>query len=100
MEKNAWVKWTQWGESGVIACGEMPVKNVARFLRQFAAEARKVLIETGADHVVYGLKEYDENDDLKEVGFYMLPLDDATFTERTESLHRCTVYALHKGTAC
>lgn len=45
-------------------------------------------------------KEYDEEDEVKEVNFYMIPLDDAEFHRRVKSFQETTpksmIYAVHK----
>lgn len=90
-----WIKWTQWDKGGMVGFGQMPGRDVEKNLQNFELEAAKVLKETGADHVVYGMKLYDENDELEHVKFYMAPMDDATFQKDVASLSGCVIYALH-----
>ena len=59
MKNGGWVRWRHWTESGLVAFGQMPIRDVGRELQKFEAEAIKVLKETGADHVLYGVKEYN-----------------------------------------
>ena len=73
MKNGGWVRWRHWTESGLVAFGQMPIRDVGRELQKFEAEAIKVLKETGADHVLYGVKEYDSDGDLDTVRFYLEP---------------------------
>ena len=50
--------------------------------------------ETGADHVVYGMKIYEDGH-LKEARFYLQPMSEEEF-DRVASLSGVIVYALHK----
>lgn len=45
-------------------------------LQRFEVEAQKLLAETGADHVLYGRKLYDEGGELEELRFYLMPMTD------------------------
>lgn len=98
MKNNGWVKWSQYTDQGLVNFGQMPIRDVPKTLREFSQGAKELLDKTGADHVVYGLKVYDENGELEAVKFYQLPMDDATFDKDVATLKNCTVYALHKGT--
>lgn len=99
MKNYGWVKWTQWEACGMTHFGQMRVKDVDGHLREFAKQARKVMDDTGADHVVYGMKLYDEDGDLEEVKFYMAPMTDEIFQSDVATLDDCVIYALHRGTA-
>ena len=59
MKNGGWVRWRHWTANGMVAFGQMPLRDVGRELQKFEAEAIKILKETGADHVLYGVKEYD-----------------------------------------
>lgn len=91
----SWVKWSQWGDAGMLNFGQMPKRDVAKHIAEFGAEAAKILEKTGADHVVYALKVYDENDELSEVKFYMEPMDDERFQKDVATLKGVVVYAAH-----
>ena len=97
---SKWIRWFKHNESIYPEVGQMPLNDLERVLKEFGSEARKVLKETGADHVVYATKEYDEEDEVKEVNFYMIPLDDAEFHRRVKSFQETTpksmIYAVHK----
>lgn len=96
MNVNEWVKWYQYGENGMIDFGQMPRKKIQESLSKFISEAGKVLSSTKADHVVYGLKIYNEEGVVECVKFYMLAMTDDEFQKDVASLKNCTVYALHK----
>ena len=90
-----WIKWTQWLDGQMIRHGQMPVRDVQKKLQEFELEAARVLKESGADHVVYGMKRYDQDGELEHVKFYMAPMDDSTFQKDVASLTGCVIYALH-----
>lgn len=90
-----WIKWTQWGTQGCIDAGQMPISNIPETLRKFEKEAHALLKNVGADHVIYGWKQYDDNGNLEKVSFYMLPMDDDEFNSRIQKLGG-QIYALHK----
>lgn len=88
-----WVKWTQWNENGMVDHGEMPVRSIMEYLQKFELEAKKVLEQTGADHVLYGLKKYNGNK-LEEVCFYLLPVSDDKYDDIAK-MKNVVAYALH-----
>ena len=59
---SKWIRWFKHNESIYPEVGQMPLKDLESVLKEFGSEARKVLKETGADHVIYATKEYDEED--------------------------------------
>ena len=95
MKNNGWVRWTQWTSAGLVNFGQMPLRNVDQELRTFEVEAAKILKETGAAHVLYGVKRYDEDGDLDEVRFYLEPMDDERFEKDVANKTGVVVYALH-----
>lgn len=49
------------------------------------------------DHIIYGIKYYNDNNDLTKVNFYeCLGLTDKQFEERTKLINNCIIYAIHK----
>lgn len=99
MKNGGWVRWTQWTSEGMVNFGQMPVKDVGQNLRKFEQEAGKIMRETGAAHVLYGVKLYDDDGDLQEVKFYLEPMDDARFEKDVASKTGVVVYALHNHSA-
>ena len=93
---SKWIRWTQWKEAGMINFGQMPARDVDKYLQDFERQAKEVLEETGADHVLYGVKGYNLDGDLDEVRFYMIAMDDDRFEKEVASKAGVTVYALHK----
>lgn len=69
-------------------------RDIQLNLQKFEQEAKKLLEETGADHVVYGMKIYEDGH-LKEARFYLRPMNEEEF-ERVAKLRGVVVYALHK----
>jgi len=80
----------------MVASGHMAKLEMQRNLRKFEIEAKKLLSKTGADHVVFGVKQFAEDGKLQEIRFYMKAMDDDEFYSRTGSFRNCQVYALHK----
>lgn len=104
MRNDAFVRWTQWNETGVFASGHIMKSEVEGQLQRFEKQAKQALEETGVDHVIYGAKVYSDCTDedgnkrsvLTEVRFYMLTLDDEEFYKRTSAVKNEVIYALHK----
>ena len=96
MEDVYWVRWSNWTEAGMVEFGQMPRKKILENLQRFEVEAKKVLDKTGADHVVYGRKLYNEDGELEEVRFYHFPMSDKEFEKRVANQPCQQVYALHK----
>ena len=43
MKNGGWVRWRHWTENGLVAFGQMPIRDVGRELQKFEAEALKIL---------------------------------------------------------
>ena len=93
---SRWIRWSQWSEDGMIGFGQMPGESVEKNLQEFEKEAKKLLEKTGADHVLYGVKDYDETGSLEEVRFYLIAMTDEEFEKDVASKSGLTVYALHR----
>lgn len=91
-----WVRWSHWTDTGMVEFGQGPLNKLEESIREFEKEAMKVLEDTGADHVVYAVKEYGEDDELDEIRFYMIPMSDEEFQKDVASQPGLRVYALHK----
>jgi hypothetical protein len=76
----------------------MPMAELAQTKAIFQKNARKVLKQSGADHVVYCHIIYDEEGMVESARFYnALTMDDATFYERTSEISgNDYVGAVHK----
>ena len=93
---EGWIRWSQWSDAGMVDFGQMPTRDVAKYLRKFAEKAREILKESDADHVVYGFLQYGESKDFREVKFYLQPMDDERFQKDVATLSSGVVYAVHK----
>lgn len=91
-----WVRWSHWTDAGMVEFGQGPLNKLEESIREFEKEAKKVLEDTGADHVVYAVKEYGDDDELDEIRFYMIPMSDEEFQKDVASKPGLRVYALHK----
>lgn len=91
-----WVRWSHWTDAGMVEMGQGPLNKLEESIREFEQEAKKVLEETGADHVVYAVKDYDDDGELDEIRFYMIAMDDEEFQKDVASKPGLRVYALHK----
>lgn len=96
MIDSRWVRWSQWTQQGMVGTGMMKVQEMQERLQQFEVKAREMLVNTDADHVLYGRKLYNGDGKLKELRFYMLPMSDEEFEERVAPLKNQQVYAVHK----
>ena len=91
-----WVRWSRWTDVGMVEMGQGPLNKLEESIQEFGQEAKKVLKETGADHVVYAVKDYDDDGGLDEIRFYMIAMDDEKFQKYVASKPGLQVYALHK----
>ena len=96
MSESRWVRWSQWAEHGMVGRGVMTKREMQSELQRFEVKARKLLTETGADHVLYGRKLYDDDGGLDELRFYLFPMTDEEFEKEVVPLNGQQVYAVHK----
>lgn len=96
MSDPYWVRWSHWTDQGMVEHGQIPRKKMQEHLQRFEVEARKLLTETGADHVLYGRKLYNDDGELDELRFYLIPMSDEEFEERVVPLKNQQVYTIHK----
>lgn len=89
------VTWTMKDTTGCIRKGEMPISQIQKELLWFERQAAKEMKETGADHVLYGTKIYDNSDRLVTVQFCVLPMNDEEFYRLTGKARNVMIYALH-----
>jgi len=83
------------------------LEDVDKDITRFAKECLPIAKEIGADHFVYATKIYDSENNLIELNYYNVPLNDSEFDKRTIEIYKeciCknhTVWfgVLHKGTA-
>ena len=97
MEQDRLVRWQFRTRYGLSDSGRMPKRNVQRELLRCEVEAAKVLRDTEADHVLYGVKKYTQNGLLSCVTFYLWPMTDEEFENRVvQNSAGLVVYAVHK----
>lgn len=93
---NKRVKWMQWDKSGLVGHGMMTLSEAHEELLKFESAAKKLLDETGADHVVYGITKYDDAGEIVDIRFYLEPMSDFRFQVDVAVMQNVRVYALHK----
>ena len=92
---DGFVRWFQWSGGRLIICGQMRRSEIAQTLREFEAEAQKILERSGADHVLYGIKWYEEDGSLSRVSLYIDPMTEEEFEKDVTRLTNVQVYAVH-----
>ena len=88
------VKWSQWNSNRMVAVGQMSLREIQKCLQDFEKQAHEVLVESEADHVLYGIKKYNDEGILNEVRFYLQPMTEAEF-DRVARMKGVQVYAIH-----
>lgn len=76
-----------------------PLREAMKRITENGKRALEILKETGADHVIYATKDYDEADEVKEINLYMIPLSNEEFDKRTNNYlktNKGIIYAAHK----
>lgn len=91
-----YISWQRWSADGLLQYGQMSRKNVQSNLDIFRRKALEILQQTGADHVLYAVKHYNEDDELNLVKFYLEPMDDERYDRDVASASGVVVYAVHK----
>jgi len=89
------IRWSRWAPN-LVEFGQMSRADVQKHIQRFEQEAKKLMDNTGADHVLYARKIYSENERLEEVRFYLIPMTDEKFERDVVPLQHQQVYALHK----
>lgn len=89
------VRWSHWTDAGMVEFGQGPLNKLEESIREFEQKAKRVLEETGADHVVYAVKHYGNDEGLEEIRFYMIPMTDEKFQKDAASQTGIRVYAIH-----
>lgn len=96
MNNDSCIRWSQWNNGGVAAFGQMPKRDMQKKLQDFEVEARKLLKQTGADHVVYGVKHFSEEGGLEGIRFYLKLMDEDEFERNVANVPGWQVYAVHR----
>lgn len=90
------IAWSMQDRKGCSRKGQMTVEQMRKELLWFERQAVKTMKETGADHVLYGMKIFNRDNELVTVQFCILPMSDAEFRRLTKKINNVMVYALHK----
>lgn len=81
-----------------VTATKCTVKEAQEYLACYNKFAVRVMKETDADHIVYGRKVYDKDDELVAVHLYMaIPMTDEMFYARVENISDSIVYAIHNN---
>ena len=97
MNSGSFVHWSRLGSGGeIIACGQMPAKDLEVCLQQLRAKAMSLLEADGTDHVLYGCKVFNRDGELESVEFYMRPMSDADFEKHVSCVPDRLIFAVHK----
>lgn len=90
------IPWTQRDERGLVATGEMFLRDAQQWIQKFEQEARKRMETNGADHMVYAVKNLGKAGEVTGIDFYLKPLTEDEFEKRVAPLTGVQVYAIHR----
>lgn len=92
------IKWEQWDKnSGLIRCGFAEQKKIMEWLRELGKDAHRCLLMQEKSHAVYGMKIYDENDNVEEIRLYCNTyMDDDELNDCIMNHPRNVFYTAHK----
>jgi len=91
------IHWTLFDETGGYESGTDTLTTIGRRLQDLEQQAVGVLKQTGADHVIYGIKFYDAGEEkIDRFCFYMRPMTDEYFETHVLPIKNAYIYALHK----
>lgn len=91
------IPWVRYDRTGRIsASGRMSRKDILPALQMNELAARDLMERTNAEHVLYGLKIYNQYDELEAVQFYEWALDEERFQKCATKCRNGIVYALHR----
>lgn len=100
------IRWTLWEGATATRSGKDTLDIINGYLGALEKKAAEVLKQTGADHVVYGIKHYRDDgkggEKVYYFNLYMRPMMDKDFEEKVVPMKDVYIYALHKrgGTEC
>ena len=92
------IKWSQWTpESGMIRCGRANYDQLMKWLTDLGRDAASCLREQDKPHAIYGLKIYDDQDQIVEIRFYANCYATDDELDEIAKLHpHDLIYAAHK----
>ena len=91
------IKWSQWSPHGMMRCGYRDYNTLIKWLVEIGKDAKKYIKCVDKDHLVYGRKIYDADDNLEEIRFYCdTYVTDAELDEIVMQNPRDVLYVVHK----
>ena len=90
------IRWSRWNWStGCVDKGMMEEGEILPSMTRRAKEAVKILKESKAEHVVYGMTIYDGYKPVA-VHFFMWPMGQEQFDQVAKKCRCAMVYAIHR----
>jgi len=96
MCEQKFIRWVEKDSNGEVHMGQMPAQRIQENLRVYESKARRMLAETGADHVTYGIMCFNEDGDAEQLALRLQPMDDERYSRYAAGMENVTVYAVHK----
>lgn len=91
-----WVPFRRWSNGVITGAGQIEAKQIPDKLSEYRGAAAAIMKATGAAHVLYGIKDYDSNGEIKMFQLYLEQMDDQKFNAFAENTGNSMVYALHR----
>ena len=85
--------------NGSVQRGCCFLTEIERGLHEFEIEAKKLLDNSPEEikHVIYAVRYMPDNYRKQmEYRFYLIPMTEEVFEERTQSIKNARIYALHR----
>lgn len=92
------IKWSQWTPmEGMIRCGRADYGTLMNWMQTLGKAANEAILHQEKDHCIYGRKMYDENDQIKEIRFYLDTfMTDDEVIDMVKTCPRDYIFATHK----
>lgn len=90
------IRWSIWSKTDAVQHGVMPLDKVNDCLLLYCRAAKKVMLKTGADHVVYCMKMFGRNKKASALHFYMWAMNDDEFSKVMRKVGNAEIYAVHR----
>lgn len=87
------------GNNGCVQRGYYLLPEIERGLHEFEIEAKKLLENSPEEikHVIYAVRYLPDNYRKEmEYRFYLAPMTEEVFEERTQNIKNARIYALHR----
>lgn len=89
------LEWNTNGD-GLVSYEQLSVDEINSRLKELNSKAADYLKISNSDHLIYGIKFYDNENELATVHFYMCPMLDEEFNRYISPLTNVMVYAIHR----